>query len=78
VLCPITAYVCETLGENERKTSGTELCYVDLEKLRPDQITDIGNWLIGKVDEFGLKVRPAHIKRRTPGLVMSRKKGIFL
>ena len=58
VLFPITTYICEILEEGSRETSMMDLCYEDLEKLHPDEVARICEWLTEKVDGFSSKVKP--------------------
>ena len=58
VLFPITTYICEVLEENNRESNLMDLCYEDLEKLHPDEVARICEWLTEKVDGFSSKVKP--------------------
>lgn len=58
VLFPITTYICEILEEGSRETTLMDLCYEDLEKLHPDEVARICEWLTEKVDGFSSKVKP--------------------
>jgi hypothetical protein len=58
VLYPVTAFVCELLPENMRESSRTELFYEDLEKLPPEDVAIICEWLTEKVDGFSSRLKP--------------------
>ncbi|KAK9806100.1 hypothetical protein WJX72_001362 [[Myrmecia] bisecta] len=58
VLFPITSYVCEMLPETMRDSTRSELFFEDLEKLPPDEVARICEWLTEKVDGFGAKIKP--------------------
>lgn len=58
VLFPITTCICELLEEGQRESSCMDLCYEDLEKLHPDEVVRICEWLTEKVDGFSSKIKP--------------------
>ncbi len=58
VLFPVTSFVMETLPEGSRETRANELYFEDLEKMNPDDVTRIAEWLTEKVDAFSSKVKP--------------------
>ena len=49
MLFPVTSFVCETLPEGSRESSRTELFFEDLEKLPPEEVARICEWLTEKV-----------------------------
>lgn len=58
VLFPITTCICELLEEGQRESSCMDLCFEDLEKLHPDEVARICEWLTEKVDGFSSKIKP--------------------
>ncbi|KAK9824008.1 hypothetical protein WJX72_006929 [[Myrmecia] bisecta] len=58
VLIPITSFVCEMLLETMRDSTRTELFFEDLEKLPPDEVARICEWLTEKVDSFANELQP--------------------
>ncbi|WIA33521.1 hypothetical protein OEZ86_006646 [Tetradesmus obliquus] len=57
LLRPITSFVCEMLPEDMRETSPAELHYEDLEKLPPDDVTRVAEWLTEKVDALSSRLK---------------------
>ena len=49
VIAPVTSYICECLPEGTRETKMGELAYEDLEKLQPEEIMRVCEWLTDKV-----------------------------
>lgn len=49
VVNPVTNYICEMLPDGVRETKPGELAYEDLEKLQPEDILRLSEWLIDKV-----------------------------
>lgn len=49
VIGPVTAFICEVLPEGVRDTKPGELAYEDLEKLQPEEIMRVCEWLTDKV-----------------------------
>ncbi len=49
VVHPVTNFICEVLPEGVRETKPGELVYEDLEKLQPEDIVRLSEWLIDKV-----------------------------
>lgn len=58
VLFPVTSFVCEVLPEGQRESSRTELFYEDLDRLSPDDVARISEWITEKVDGFSAKLKP--------------------
>lgn len=58
VLFPVTSFVCEVLPEGQRESSRTELFYEDLDRLPPDEVARICEWITEKVDGFSAKLKP--------------------
>lgn len=58
VLFPVTACVIEALPEASRETRANELYFEDLEKMAPEDVARIAEWLTEKVDAFSSKVKP--------------------
>lgn len=58
VLFPVTACVMEALPEASRETRANELYFEDLEKMAPEDVARIAEWLTEKVDAFSSKVKP--------------------
>ncbi len=46
---PVTAFMCEVLPEGVRDTKPGELAYEDLEKLQPEEVMRVCEWLTDKV-----------------------------
>ncbi len=46
------------LPEGGRESSRTELFFEDLEKLPPEEVARICEWLTEKVDGFSAKIKP--------------------
>lgn len=59
VLFPITAYICNTLPESSRASTSTELFFEDFDKLPPEEVAKICEWLTDKVDGFSAKTKQA-------------------
>ena len=53
VIGPVTQYIVEVLPEGARDTKPGELAYEDLEKIAPEDIMRVCEWLTDKV-------RPPH------------------
>lgn len=49
VIHPVTQYIMEVLPEGARDTKPSELAYEDLEKMPPEDIMRICEWLTDKV-----------------------------
>ena len=58
VLFPVTSFVCEVLPEGQRESSRTELFYEDLDRLPPDEVARICEWITEKIDGFSAKLKP--------------------
>lgn len=58
VLFPVTGFVCEMLPEGSRDSGRAELFFEDLEKLVPEDVARICEWLTEKVDGFSAKLKP--------------------
>ena len=58
MLYPITSYVCETLPEKVRESTPRELFFEDLDRLVPEDVARICEWLTEKVDSFSAKIKP--------------------
>lgn len=58
MLFPVTSVVCEMLPEGSRDSSRAELFFEDLEKLVPEDVARICEWLTEKVDGFSAKLKP--------------------
>jgi hypothetical protein len=54
----VTSFVCEVLPEGQRESSRTELFYEDLDRLSPDDVARISEWITEKVDGFSAKLKP--------------------
>ena len=57
-LFPITSFLCELLPEGKRKSTRTELYPEDLEKILPDDVHRIYEFLQEKVDALSSKLKP--------------------
>eukprot|EP01025_Chloroclados_australasicus_P065657 TRINITY_DN8944_c1_g1_i2.p1 TRINITY_DN8944_c1_g1~~TRINITY_DN8944_c1_g1_i2.p1 ORF type:complete len:1698 (-),score=169.93 TRINITY_DN8944_c1_g1_i2:1184-6277(-) len=55
ILMPIIDYITEVLPENKRRTTIRDLAYEDLEQLKPEEIGNICEWLMEKVDGLTAK-----------------------
>ncbi|GAB4814795.1 hypothetical protein N2152v2_001841 [Parachlorella kessleri] len=58
VLYPLTTYLAELLPEGARDSSRTELFFEDLEKLPPEEVARMCEWLTEKLDSFSSKLKP--------------------
>lgn len=58
MLFPVTSFVCEVLPEGQRESSRTELFYEDLDRLPPDEVARICEWITEKIDGFSAKLKP--------------------
>ena len=58
VLYPITSFVCEMLPEKVRESTPRELFFEDLDRLAPEDVARICEWLTEKVDSFSAKIKP--------------------
>ncbi|BDA41097.1 probable inactive ubiquitin carboxyl-terminal hydrolase 54 at C-terminar half [Coccomyxa sp. Obi] len=58
VIQPVTQYIMEVLPEGARDTKPSELAYEDLEKMPPEDIMRICEWLTDKVDGFSARIKP--------------------
>ena len=58
VLFPVTNYVCELLPDTARDSSRVELYYEDLDKLQPEDVAHICEWLTEKVDSYSSRLHP--------------------
>lgn len=58
ILTPVTDFVCSQLPTKSRKSSRSELFFEDLEKLPPDEIARLYEWLTEKVDSLCAKLKP--------------------
>ncbi|KAL6765006.1 hypothetical protein V8C86DRAFT_2467238 [Haematococcus lacustris] len=61
VLLPLTSYIMEILPEEQRDTTKGDLGFEDFEKILPDDLSHIVEWLTEKVDALStrLKAEPA-------------------
>ena len=57
VLRPVTAFVCELLGEGARATRPGELAFEDLDKLPAEELARAAEWLVEKVDALSSRTR---------------------
>lgn len=58
VLYPITSLVCKMLPEEVRWSTYRELLCEDLDRLEPEDVARICEWLTEKVDRFSGKIKP--------------------
>jgi hypothetical protein len=49
VVNSVTSFICEVLPESVRDTKPGELAYEDLEKLQPEEVLRLCEWLTDKV-----------------------------
>lgn len=58
ILTPVTDFVCGLLPAKNRKSNRTELFFEDLEKLPPEEVARLYEWLTEKVDSLCAKLKP--------------------
>ncbi|CAD7697548.1 unnamed protein product [Ostreobium quekettii] len=58
ILTPVTDFVVGHLPLKNRKSSRTELFFEDLEKLPPEEVARLYEWLTEKVDSLCAKLKP--------------------
>eukprot|EP00210_Caulerpa_lentillifera_P004712 g4496.t1 len=58
ILIPVAEFVCSLLSTQTRKTTKSELFFEDLEKLTPEDVARLYEWLTEKVDGLCSRLKP--------------------
>eukprot|EP00210_Caulerpa_lentillifera_P002504 g2401.t1 len=58
ILIPVADFVCNLIPAKNRKTTKTELFFEDFDKLAPEDVAKLYEWLTEKVDALCSKLKP--------------------
>ena len=58
ILTPVAEFICALVPAKNRKSTKTELFFEDFEKITPEDVAKLYEWLTEKVDALCSKLKP--------------------